>query len=268
MLEPLVRLAERQEWGADACFESRNVRWVVAIDQQGAFRGIAPLGTPEDKRWAGKAFPMSPRTPNNELLAGGKSHFLVEAATTVLLMPAKTDESLDQKCQAKHDFFKELVKEAVSFGVTMLKPIADFLDSPEKMAAARTALLSQKRAKPTDIISFELNRGCILGLDDWHMFWRKKRGAVQGKSRPHAPAFPCLATGCLVEPVRSHGKINGVRGALMNCASLVANDKDAFQSFGLKQACNAPVSASAESRYRAALQRLIGHSIPLVDCNV
>ena len=263
MLEPLVRLAERQGWGADACFESRNVRWAVTLGQQGSFRGITPLGTPEDKRWAGKAFPMSPRTPNNELQAGGKSHFLAEAATTVLLLPAKNDEPLDQKYQVKHHFFKELVTEAISFGVTTLKPIAEFLDRPEEMAVARAALLSQKRAKPTDTISFDLDRGCILGLDDWHMFWRKKRGAVQSKARSHEPAFPCLATGCLEAPVRSHGKINGVRGALMNRASLVANDKDAFQSFGLEQACNAPVSASAESRYRAALQALIEHSVPL-----
>ncbi len=263
MLEPLVRLAEREGWGADAYFESREIRWAIALDQHGSFRGITPLGTPEDKRWAGKSFPMCPRTPNNELQAGGKSHFLAEAATTVLLLPAKNDEPLDQKYQAKHNFFKELVNEAVSFGVTSLKPIAEFLDRPDEMTLARTAMLSQKRAKPTDTISFDLDCGCVLGRDDWHVFWRRKRGAIKSKGRSHEPALPCLATGCLEAPVRSHGKINGVRGALMNRASLVANDKDAFQSFGLEQALNAPVSVSAESRYRAALQELIGHSIPL-----
>lgn len=263
MLEPLVRLAERERWGADAYFESRAVRWAIALDQHGSFRGITPLGTPEDKRWAGKSFPMCPRTPNNELQAGGKSHFLAEAATTVLLLPAKNDEPLDQKCQVKHNFFKELVKEAVSFGVTTLKPIAEFLDRPDEMTFARTAMLSQKRAKPTDTISFDLDRGCVLGRNDWHVFWRKKRGALKSKGRSHEPALPCLATGCLEAPVRSHGKIKGVWGALGTGASLIANDKEAFQSFGLKQALNAPVSVSAESRYRADLKELIGHSIPL-----
>lgn len=264
MLEPLVRYAERRNLGPDPCFEARPVKWAIVLDRDGAFRGIIPLGDPEDKRWKGKPFSKAPRTPNNELQSGGKSHFLAEAATTVLLLPDKKDKPLDKKYQAKHAYFKDMVKEAISAGVASLKPVNSFLDRPEDVMAARKALLSKKRAKATDTVTFDVGGRCVLDQDDWHDFWQQKRGTSLSQDESRESAMPCLATGILASPVKSHGKIKGVWGANPPVgASLVANDKDAFQSYGLEQARNAPVSATAESRYRAALQELVGRAIPL-----
>jgi len=87
MLESLVRYAERRGLGPDPCFEAKHVKWAIVLDPDGKFKGITPLGDPEDKRWKGKLFSRVPRTPNNELQSGGKSHFLADAATTVLPEP-------------------------------------------------------------------------------------------------------------------------------------------------------------------------------------
>ncbi len=263
MLEPLVKYAERRGLGDDPCFEARHVKWAIVLHQDGRFQGITVLGDPEDKRWKGKLFRKAPRTPNNELQAGGKSHFLVDAATTVLLLPARKDKPLDEKYEAKHKYFKDLVKEAVSAGVVSLKPLADFVNSSGQVATAGKALLSQKRAKATDTVTFEISGGCVLDHGDWHAFWRQERGASLNHGESEGSAMPCLATGILAPPVNSHGKIKRVWGSNPVGASLVANDKDAFQSFGLEQSRNAPVSASAESRYREALQELVDRAIPL-----
>lgn len=263
MLEPLVRYAERRGLGDDPCFEERYAKWAIVLDRDGVFRGITPLGDPEDKRWKGKRFNIAPRTPNNELQAGGKSHFLAEAATTVLLLPDKKDKPVDKKYQAKHTYFKDLVEEAVAVGALSLKPIRLFLERQKDVDIAGKTLLDRKRAKPTDTITFDVDGCCVLDQDDWHSFWRQKRGASLSQDESQESAMPCLATGILASPVKSHGKIKGVWGANPVGASLVANDKDAFQSYGLEQAHNAPVSAAAESRYRAALQELVGRAIPL-----
>jgi hypothetical protein len=267
MLEPLVRYAERRDLGSDPCFEARHVKWAIVLKGDGTFRGITSLGDTEDKGWKGKLFPWAPRTPNNELQSGGKSHFLAEAATTVLLLPDKKDKPLDKKYYAKHGYFKELMKEAVSAGVASLKPIADFMDRSEDVTAAGKALLGQKRAKPTDTVTFDISGRSVLDREDWHAFWRERRGVSPTRGRSQGPVMPCLATGILSLPIESHGKIKGVGGANPVGASLVANDKDAFRSYGLEQARNAPVSATAESRYRAALQELVNHAVTLVSCN-
>lgn len=266
MLEPLVRYAEQKGLGSDSYFEPREVRWVIVLGQQGDFQGIAPLGTPEDKRWTGKSFPMAPRTPSNELQSGGKSHFLAESATTVLLLPRKSDEPLEEKFRSKHAYFKQLIGEAISAGITSLKPIACFLDRPEEFEKGRTEILNKKRSKPTDILSFDLNGRCVLDQDDWHAFWTEKREMDHGKASVAATVLPCLATGHMAPPVKSHGEIKRVGISSMG-ARLVANDKDSFKSFGLEQAYNAPVSAVAESRYRAALQDLVNHAIVHVPTN-
>src|SRR3989304_9984579 len=123
MLEALVKYAERRGLGDDPYFEARYVKWAIVLDGDGKFKGITPLGDPEDKRWKGKLFSRVPRTPNNELQSGGKSHFLADAATTVLLLPDKKDKPPDKKYAAKHAYFKDLVKEADSVGAASLQPV-------------------------------------------------------------------------------------------------------------------------------------------------
>ena len=262
MLEALVKYAERRGLGDDPYFEARYVKWAIVLDGDGRFRGITPLGDPEDKRWKGKLFAKAPRTPNNELQSGGKSHFLADSAMTVLLLPGKAEKSLDKKYEIKHAYFKELVKEAVLAGVASLKPVDNFMTHTDQVKAAGKALLSQRRAKATDAVTLEVSARGVLDNNDWHLFWRQKRGGSPGVGESQGSAMPCLATGILAPPVKSHGKIKRVWGNPVG-ASLVANDKDAFQSYGLEQSRNAPVSATAESRYREGLQDLVDRAIPL-----
>lgn len=266
MLESLVRYAERRGLGDDPCFEERYAKWAIVLDADGAFRGIKPLGDPEDKRWKGKSFVKTPRTPQNELQSGRKSHFLAEAATTVLLLPAKKDEALDEKYIAKQSYFKDLIKEAVTAGVQSLNPVVNFMARTEDIHKAGEVLLKQKRAKGTDTVTFDVDGRCVLDLDHWHAFWKQKRGVPLGRNQSQDSLMPCLATGLLCHPLDSHGKITGV-GASPGGASLVANDKDAFQSYGLKDARNAPVSSVAESRYRAALKELVSRAVTLIQPN-
>lgn len=270
MLEPLVYYAKRKGLGSNPAFQKKDVKWAVVLDERGHFRRIIPLGNPEDKGWQGKPFTNAPYTPTNILNAGGKSNFLVESAQVVLNIPPdkpkrnKTLEETGQANKEKHDYFKTLIVEASTSGASSLSPVVTFLQDDQALETARKQFAGQKKAKPTDSLTFIVGNDYLLEKTDWHAYWEKKLSAISQSRGSSTLRMPCLATGIFSEPIKNHGKIKGVKGAnLGNSASLVANDKEAFQSYGLDAAYNAPVSYEAESRYRAALQERLEHSLDI-----
>jgi len=72
----------------------------------------------------------------------------------------------------------------------------------------------------------------------------------------------CLVTGQLANTVGTTEKIKGVGGQDTNLIS--ANEKS-FQSYGLEQAKNSPISSRAEKLTRAALNELIAKSFRTGD---
>ncbi len=273
MLEHLVRYAERKGLGDDPCFAAKSIKWAIVLNDDGSFQGIKPLGNPDDKNWKGKNFQTAPYTPENELLSGGKSHFLSETAETVLLWfpetpkKNKTLEETVASIKAKHDYFQELCEEACKTGANKLMPITHFLANARVMEAAKQEFISTKKAKPNDLVTFDINGANVLDMHDWQSFWRNKRDTPKTRQRSREHLMPCLATGEMVKPLAAHGVIKGVFGADKKGAKLVASYQDAFWSYGLKKSENAPVSARAESRYRAALNDLVKNSFPLVYPN-
>lgn len=71
------------------------------------------------------------------------------------------------------------------------------------------------------------------------------------------PAAFCLVTGEKSSPVRLHPKIKGIAGTASAEVPLVSFNEDAFESYGKKQAFNAPTSEAAAFRYSAALNGLL-----------
>ncbi len=269
MLEQLVKYAERENLGADPCFESKEVKWAIVLDKDGAFIGVTPLGSPEELRWRGKIFPQAPLTPGSELQSGGKSHFLSEIVETVLcLFPekekgTKTLEQMKESIEEKHHYFIGLIKESFQDGVKIFEPIVRFFENSKEIESAQHSLAAYKHLKTTDIITFDVDGECVLEQNDWHSFWRNKREPSKKPDNLKEEKVPCFATGILASPIRTHGKIKGIWGGNPTGTALVANDKDAFQSYTLEKSKNAAVSVEAESRYRAALQSLIKKAVPL-----
>jgi len=153
MLEQLVKYAERENLGADPCFESKAVKWTIVLDEEGLFLGVIPLGNPEEKRWRGGTFKNAPLTPGNELQSGGKSHFLSETLETVLcLFPEKakgnkTVEQMAKSIEEKHNYFAALIKEALLSGVETFAPIVLFFENPTEMEKAQQSLVENKQLK-------------------------------------------------------------------------------------------------------------------------
>jgi CRISPR-associated protein Csd1 len=78
--------------------------------------------------------------------------------------------------------------------------------------------------------------------------------------------MPCLITGELAEPLRTHPKVRGIdkRAGGSPFDTLVSFDKAAFSSFGLAQSANAAISEAAAYAYRVALEDLLAHHAHLI----
>lgn len=270
MLGALLDYSRRQGLGAEPGFAPKAVRWALICDEAGRFLEALDLAG-EDRR--GRTFPRSPELSQPELKRGGAGcrHFLVDSADVVTLL---TDGEPDSKLLAKHAYFTGLLRQAATV-MPILAGLADLLEDEAQLAEIQARLRAQK-AKPTDKVTFS-----ILGAsppypvesEAWHDWWRRFRRTLgEEKStrksipRDSVPLVRCLATGELVEPAPTHPKIAGLSdvGGLAMGDVLASFKQEAFCSYGLVQAGNAPVSAENAAEYRAALNHLIqehGHRL-------
>src|ERR1019366_10374163 len=97
-------------------------------------------------------------------------------------------------------------------------------------------------------------------LQNW---WRRRREAerLQTGGKP----VMSIASGEMVIPVQTAGKIDGIPGAPPAGMNLISFDKDSFRSYGLEKALNAPVSHTEDAKITGALNKLIASSYRLED---
>ena len=92
------------------------------------------------------------------------------------------------------------------------------------------------------------------GIPDWWQTFRKQLSENKNSSKR-----PCIITGNLSEPIATVPPITGLYsvGGHARGDALICFDKNAFCSYGLKQAANAPVSESAINAVKATLDTLL-----------
>lgn len=261
MLQALIAYAEREGLG-DADFETVSVRWLIPLDKSGKLAGgpIPLAENPDDKKPRPKQM-LRPFTSPNELNQGTKSHFLCDTLerATLLLDPKAADKAEARRVQ--HGYFQALLKEAgaeLPHESARLQPVLAFLQNPEAVAELHRQLVSLK-AKPSDNAVFAVDGVNLLDSKPLQEFWRNRRrrsAATAGTRKPRI----CVATGQLTETLDTTEKIKGVPGGLATGTNLISFDKDSFCSYGLEQAQNAALSAPAELKLRASLNRLIEKS--------
>lgn len=121
------------------------------------------------------------------------------------------------------------------------------------------AKLDECRVKDSDTITFMIDGRKLhdsINLKGWWTQYRK-----QFQTNDSNKKVPCLITGELTTPIKTAGKLKGLVSVGGNTAGspLVCFEKSstAFQSYGLSQGENAPVSESAMGAVTAALNELL-----------
>ena len=253
----LEHLAKRVR-GSEPGFSTKYVRWAIGFDSTSGFTGMVPLGQPEQKGNRGREFKNCPDLTQPELVSGSspRSHFLVETASVVAKYKV---EETDRKTIQKHEFFVKTLEDA---GATILQlaTIARFMRDENTLAEIKKHM-EDKKVKPTDKVTFQLDGEFPVEKDYWRDWWRNFRLKLIGttEDKDSSVKFRCFASGELVTPARTHPKIKGLArvGGLTSGDVLIGFDKEAFRSYGLEQSFNAAVSEEAAKAYADALNELI-----------
>ena len=261
MLQALIAYAERENLG-DADFETVGVRWLIPLDRGGQLAGdpIPLVENPSERKSRPKSM-LRPFTSLNELSPGKKSHFLCDTLerVTLFLDPKTPDKAEGRRTQ--HSYFQALLEEAARAKpdeASRLNAVVAFLRNSAGTVRLHAAL-TEAKAKPSDNTTFSVEGVNLLDLSLLKNFWRERR-QKQSAAGGERERRICIATGELADTLDTTEKIKGVPGGLAIGTNLISFDKDSFCSFGLEQAQNAALSASAELKIRSALNTLIGKS--------
>ena len=154
---------------------------------------------------------------------------------------------------AKAAYFRETMAEAAKAEPRLALCLNALKDAG--IANAVSAQLDQMKLDGTKVISFMVDGQSILELEtvkNWWLQFRRQFCSDGSKA-------PCLITGQLTVPLATVPPISGlsVVGGLPRGSVLICFDKDAFESYDLKQGANAPVSEEAFAGVKAALDDLL-----------
>lgn len=260
MLQALIAYAEREHLG-DPDFEPVGVRWLISLDSQGRLTGVIPLTEDPDAKKPRPKRLVRPFTEQKLLTVASqpRSHFLCDSLERAVGMPNPKANEAAERRRASHAYFKSLLKEAAAAcprETSKLGTVLAFLENGQS-----TNLLHQRleaaKAKPTDNAVFAVDGINVLDLEALKQFWRDRRRKTTTTDKARRI---CIATGEVAKTLNTTEKIKGVPGGLATGTNLISFNKEAFCSFGLEQAQNAALSASAELKMRSALNHLIERS--------
>ena len=239
MLRELYDYALQNDLILPAGYVKKNVRAYVSLSKDGKFLGIMP----------GQEEKVPCPDIGSMANSGDKCNVLAEKRC--ILFPG--DEKQREKYAAKAAYFRETMAEAAKAEPRLALCLNAMGDAD--VAAAVSAQLDQMKLDGAKVISFMVDGQSILELEavkDWWLQFRQQ-------FRSAGSEMPCLITGQLTVPPATVPPISGlsVVGGHARGDALICFDKDAFCSYGLKQAANAPVSEEAFAGVKAALDDLL-----------
>lgn len=245
MLEELYRYAVDHEIAARPGFKPKRPKAYFHLSAAGQFLDL------EVREKNAKAV----NAPDAGSAANGTRYCnpLIEKAGIVLCIV--NDEKKDKNVPVKHDFFLSFFEEGRNveplFGIA-----ADALRDSEILEEMCTAL-AERKLKPADPVGFAVDGQYLERSERYYEYWnqfRKRMQTASGKKEER-----CLITGELSQPMATVPKVSGLMsvGGHTSGDAFLCFDKDAFQSYGLKQSANAVVSEAAMTAVNAALGELI-----------
>lgn len=245
MLEELYRYAVDHKLAARPGFKPKRLKGYFHLSAAGQFLDLEI----REK----DAEPVS--APDAGAAANGTRYCnpLIEKAGIVLCIV--NDEKKDKNLPVKHDFFLSFFEEGRNaeplFGIA-----ADALRDSGILEEMRRAL-ADKRLKPVDPVGFAVDGQYLERSERYYEHWNQFRKRMQTASRGKEER--CLITGELSQPMATVPKVSGLMsvGGHTSGDAFLCFDKDAFQSYGLKQSANAVVSEAAMTAVNAALGELI-----------
>lgn len=239
MLRELYDYALRENLILPAGYVRKPVRAYISLSKDGNYVGIVSA---EDEKVP---------CPDIGSMANSGEKCNVLAEKRSILFPG--DEKQREKYAAKAEYFRQTMAEAAKLEPRLefcLKVLCD-----KDAAADISAELDRLKLDGAKVLSFMVDGESILEFQTVRNWWEQFRQQF----RSSGAKAPCLITGKPTIPTATVPPISGlsVVGGHARGDALICFDKDAFCSYGLKQAANAPVSEEAFAGVKAALDELL-----------
>ncbi|MEG1061969.1 MAG: type I-C CRISPR-associated protein Cas8c/Csd1 [Oscillospiraceae bacterium] len=246
MLGELYQYAVANALTAKPGFKPKKIKCYIMLSSDGAFLGLDPSPTPVVL------------CPDIGSAANGtmRCNILVEKVQIVL--EVIEDEIKDKNISVKHKFFMDALQSGA--GDEPLFAVAyRALSEAETLKIILSALVAAKY-KLSDPIGIRVDGQPLEQSGRYTKWWNEFRKQF---SAPAAEVMPrCFITGELTAGMATVPKVSGLFAVGGHSAgdAFLCFDKDAFQSYGLKQSANAAVSEEAMTAVNAALAYLIGRA--------
>ncbi len=267
ILKRLYELAEREKLLDDLAFEALPMPIVVKVGVGGTYLGIeerreespAAVGQRPSKPKRGPGKEMAVPKPHGNTANAGFSRYFADTLPRVLPV---NDEA--KSVASRRTFWKQMEEAAAASGDPALLAVSEFgqaLMRNEKLAERLRTDVAALNPGPGDRCTFawSADEGLTIlerpKVQDW---WRKFYSNFNQERQAHGPRGICQITGILGPVATVHAtRIQSIPNGLSSGVSLVSNDKQAFESYGLDGAANAAIGYRAAEGYTRAIQALV-----------
>ena len=267
ILKRLYELAERERLLDDPAFETLPVPIIIKVGDGGQYLGIedrhgeititSKKGPPKTKPGRGKEL-LVPKPHGNTANAGFARYF---ADTLARVLPV----SDEKKSVASRDTFWRQIAEAAAAtndpGLIAVSTFGRLLATDSQLAERICAEVSALKLDPSDRCTFAWFQDegmTILDRQSVKGWWRKFYSQFDESRQGEGPRGICQVTGEFGPIATVHAtKLSGIPGGIPFGVSLISNDKQAFESYGLEGAANAAIGYRAADGYTRAIRTLI-----------
>ncbi len=236
-------------------YAKANVSFRIQLDSDGSLVGIQRLNQSVMKKEKLIERPQSLNLPEAVVRSSGVlPNFLADNAMYLLGLDAKGDPERAIRCfESAKELHLMLLDPLQS---PTAKAICSFFRSWQPADASEHVLVKphlEGLLAGGNIVFGGID--CVFSYEDAQIqsVWEQYRKENENEYRSQ-----CLVTGLAAQPIeRVHPKVKGVQGGQSVGTSLVSANGSAFESYGLEQNLNAPVSEYAAFAYTSALNHLI-----------
>lgn len=244
MLTELYQYALDKGLAARPGFKKKSVYAYLILSAQGEFLGAIP----QDK----KAELVLAPDIGSKAQNGCYCNLLIEKAEILLRIEGNGKNSTLRK----HNFYKSMLNAGAEFeprfGI-IVKALED-----DKVREVMIEALKELKIKSTNAVGFIVDGSPMERSQLYLPWWEEFRKQFAPKQEGDLPR--CLITGQLAPPLKTVPSVPGIITVVDKdeyAHRFLCFDKGAFQSYGLKQSANAPVSEEAMTAVNAALTQLI-----------
>lgn len=259
ILRELAALAEREKLVGDEAFEPKPIAWVINLDRKGRALGVERTG--EAAKEGKRPEPVRMWVPRHPIRSSNvQPAFLCDKAEYVLGHAGTRKNEAKERVRAATYLkaYRELVEEAAkATRDPALSAILAFVD--DESARRRCVGECGDDLASNDLFTFRLGGELLHEREALRGWWRSRVAAEKAAGK----VGRCIVDGREGPLASLHNKLKNVRGSVSSGAPLVSfNNMSAFESYGLENEENAPVSASIMTSYTTALNRLLDEKWP------